>query len=629
MLDNNNYLEKWKTSYPEKFADEAVIFSHIRRGDRIFVSSGCGEPQYLVSSLVKYVESHPKAFFDTEIIHIYSFGIAPYTDPKFKTNFRHNSFFVGDNTRTSVNDGSSDYTPISMSSVPALLHSGFVKIDVALIQTSPPDEHGFLSLGVSIDMVKAAIEKASVIIAQVNSNMPRTHGDGFIHIKDVQYILPHDEPLLELQGTVSSETAQKIGQYVSRLVQDGDTIQVGFGILPNEIMANLGNKKHLGVHTELLSDGLINLMKLGVIDNSQKMLNRGKTIATFCMGKKEAYEYIHDNPAISFRTIDYTNDPLVIAQEDNIVAINSALEIDLTGQATSESIGSVFYSGIGGHQDFMRGAIMARNGKTILTLQSTALDGSVSRIVPVLSEAAGVTLNRGDVRYVVTEFGIAYLHGKTIRERAMDLIAIAHPKFRPWLLEEAKKRGLIYRDQAFLPGGKGEYREYLEAYRTTAGGLHVLYRPFKISDEPLYKDFVYALSDVSIYRRFFSGRLDMPHERIQDMVIVDYSKEMAICAVIAQDKKEIIVGVGRYYIDESSHSAEIAFAVRDDYQRKGIGSGLLAYLTYLAKRQGLLGFTAEVLSGNEPMLHTFAKGGFDISRKLESGIYKLELAFRD
>ena len=437
--NNNHFLEMWKASHPQKFATETEIFSYIRRGDYIFVSSGCGEPQYLVNSLVKYVEANPKAF-DTEIIHIYSFGIAPYTDQKFKKNFRHNSFFIGDNTSASVNEGASDYTPISLSNVPALLRSGYLKIDVALIQTSPPNKHGFLSLGVSIDMVRFALETAPVIIAQINSNMPRTHGDGFIHIKDVNYIIPHDEPLIELSlGTLSGDTAQKIGQYVSRIIDDGDTIQVGIGIVPNEIMAHLGNKKHLGVHTELLSDGLINLMKLGVVDNSRKTTNRGKTIASFCMGKKETYEYIDDNPSITFRTIDYTNDPLIISQEDNMVAINSAQEIDLTGQATSESISSLFYSGTGVHQDFMRGAVMAQNGKTILTLQSTALDDTVSRIVPGLSKSAGVTLNRSDVRYVVTEYGIAYLHGKTIRERAMDLIAIAHPRFRPWLLEEAKK----------------------------------------------------------------------------------------------------------------------------------------------------------------------------------------------
>jgi len=626
--NNMHSLDDWKKIYPEKFAEEEAVFSHIRRGDHIFVASGCGEPQYLVRAMVNYVESHPKAFFDTEIIHVYSFGIAPYTDPKFKRNFRHNSFFVGNNTRGPVNQGLADYTPVSLSDVPALIRSGSVRIDVALIQTCLPDEHGYLSLGISVDMVKAATDKASMIIAQVNANMPRVHGDGFIHIKDVAFIIRRDEPLLELPGIELNETTQRIGNHVSRLVQDGDTIQVGYGGLPNAVLANLFNKKHLGVHTELFSDGLMDLIKAGVIDNSQKTLSPGKTVAAFSMGKRETYEFLNDNPTILFRTIDWTNNPLNIARQVNMVAINSALEIDLTGQATSDSIGGTFYSGVGGHQDFMRGALMARGGRTILAMKSTAMNDTISRIVPSLRESAGITLNRGDVRYVVTEYGIAYLHGKNVRERAMSLISIAHPKFRPWLIEEAKKRGIIYRDQAFIPGKRGEYPENLETHRTTKTGLQLFLRPVKISDEPLLKDFFYSLSDRSLNRRFLSKRKDMPHERLQDFVIIDYTREVVILGVVGSAENELIVGVGQYGIDEESHTAEVAFAVRDDHHNRGIGQEMLSYLTYLAKREGLLGFTAEVLIDNKPMLHVFEKGGFDIKKKSDAGVYDLKMAFR-
>ncbi|HVO68320.1 MAG TPA: GNAT family N-acetyltransferase [Syntrophales bacterium] len=624
-------LEGWKKIYPEKFASEDEIFSQIRRGHHIFVTSGCGEPQYLISAMTNYVESHPKAFFDAEIIQIYSLGIAPYTNEKFKSNFRHNSFFIGNNTRDPVNKGAADYTPISLSDIPALISGGIVPIDVALIQTSLPDEHGFLSLGVSVDMVKTATEKASMVIAQVNSYMPRVHGDGFININDVNFIIPHNAPLLEIQRAFSEEktlSLQRIGIYVSRLIQDGDTLQVGYGSIPNAIMAHLYNKKNLGIHTELLTEGIVNLIKAGVIDNSKKTLNRGKTVATFCMAKKETYEYIHDNPSIVFRTVDYTNNPMIISRNDNMVAINSALEIDLTGQATSESIGSMFYSGIGGFHDFMRGALLARNGKTILAMKSTAANETVSRIVPALSATAGVTLSRADVRYVVTEHGIAYLHGKNIRERAMALISIAHPKFRPWLIEEAKKRGLIYQDQAYIPGERGRYPEDLETYRTTKTGFHLFLRPVKITDEPLLKDFFYSLSDRSLHRRFMSWRTDIPHERLQDFVVIDYTKEVSILAIIRYQEKEIIVGLGQYGVDEATHTAEVAVAVRDDYQNRGIGSELLSYLTYLAKREGLLGFTAEVLVENRPMLQVFEQGGFDITRQAEAGVYHLKMAFR-
>jgi acyl-CoA hydrolase/RimJ/RimL family protein N-acetyltransferase len=620
-------MNEFRKTYPEKFGSEDSIFSHIRRGNRIFIGTGCGEPQYLVRALIRYVESHPTAFFDAEILHVWTLGIAPYTDEKFKRNFRLNSFFIANNTREAVNRGMADYTPIFLSNVPNLFNRGLVPIDVALIQTSPPDNHGYMSLGVSVDIVKAATEKASLVISQVNSQMPRVHGDGFIHIRDVNFIIPYDEPLLEYVSEADNEIAQQIGNYVSCLIRDGETIQVGYGSIPNAILSNLSDKKNIGVHSELLTDGIAELMKKRVIDNSQKTINRGKTIAAFCMGKKETYEYIHDNPAIEFRTIDYTNNPLVIAQHENMTAINTALEIDLTGQATAESIGKQFYSGIGGQADFMRGAVLARDGKTILAMPSTAEDGKISRIVPFLKEGAGVTLHRGDVHYVVTEYGIAYLRGKNIRERAMELIAIAHPDFKSGLIEVAKKLNLIYPDQAFVPGKRGEYPEHLEIHRTTKSGLEVLLRPVKISDEPLLKDFFYSLSDNSLYRRFISVRKDMPHERLQEFIAIDYTQQLVILAIISQEEKEIVVGIGQYALIEKAHTAEVGFAVRDEYQNKGVGIELLSTLTYLAKRKGLLGFYAEVLVENRAMLHLFEKMGFDIKKRREEGVYEMEMMF--
>lgn len=331
---------------------------------------------------------------------------------------------------------------------------------------------------------------------------------------------------------------------------------------------------------------------------------------------------------MEFKTIDYTNNPLVIAQHENMTAINTGLEIDLTGQATAESIGRTFYSGIGGQADFMRGAVLAKNGKTILAIQSTADHGRVSRIVPFLGEGAGASLIRGDIHYVVTEFGIAYLHGKNIRERAMELIAIAHPDFRPWLVAEAKKAGFIFHDQAFIPGKGGEYPEELETCKNTKTGLDIFFRPVKISDEPLLKEFIYSLSDRSLHRRFISFRKDMPHERLQEFVIIDYTKKMTILAVVRQGKKEIIVGMGQYVIIEATHTADVAFMVRDDHQNRGIGTELLQYLTYLAKRQGLLGFTAAVISDNEPMLHVFEKSGADIESAIDTGVLELRMTFR-
>lgn len=624
MSDN---IETIRKLHADKFASLDAIFGHIHLGDTIFIGTGCSEPQYLVRSLIEYVRSHPKALTDSALMQVWSLGVAPYADEKFKGAFRHNSFFIGHGIRDAVNKGMADYTPVFLSRVPDLIRNRRIPIDAALIQTSMPDEHGYMSLGISVDIVKAAVECADLIIAQVNSNMPRVHGDGFLHIADVDYIVPFDEPLLTFAPSAPDDIANRIGTHVARLIRDGDTIQVGYGSIPNAILKNLMGKRDLGIHTELLTDGIVELIKSGVVTNRIKNINRGKTIASFSMGSKSTYEFLHDNPTIEFKTVDYTNNPLVIAKNDNMIAINSALEIDLTGQATAESIGQYFYSGIGGQADFMRGAVLSQGGKTILAIQSTANNGKTSRIVPALKTGAGVTLNRGDLHYVATEYGLAYIHGKNVRERAMSLIAIAHPKFRQWLIDEAKGHNLIYIDQAFLPGERGMYPESLTARRTTRAGLTITLRPVKIDDEGLLKEFFYDLSSDCMYSRFISSRADMPHERLQKLVVIDYSKEMVILAVTGEEGKESIAGMGQYYIDERTHTAEVALVVMDDMQKKGVGMELLSHLTLLAKNNGLLGFTAEVLMDNTAMLKLFERMGFKTEKRAEEGVYELNMRF--
>ncbi len=620
-------LDRFRKEYPEKFVPPDVAFSRIHRGDRIFIGTGCGQPQYLVDAMVEFVKTNPKAFFDAEVVHVWTLGLTPYLREEVKRNFRLDSFFIGSPTRAAVNQGEADYTAIFLSQVPQLFRRGVVPIDVALIQTSLPDEHGYMSLGVSVDIVRAATDCARTVICQVNQSMPRTHGDSFVHLRDADFVLPHDEPLLEYETSAPDGIADRIGGYVARLVQDGATIQVGYGRIPDAILSHLSGKTHLGVHTELLTDGIVELMKAGVIDNTRKSIDQNKTVAAFCMGRQPTYEFLSDNPSVSFRPVDYTNNPAVIARVEKMTAINTALEIDLTGQATAESLGNEFYSGIGGQADFMRGAVLAPEGKSILCIESTARFGEVSRIVPSLSSGAGVTLTRGDLHYVVTEYGIAYLHGKNMRERAMELMRVAHPKFRPWLLREAKARNLIYRDQAYVPGKRGEYPEHLETYRTTKHGQEVLLRPVRISDEPLLKDFFYALSDQSIYQRFISSRKDMPHERLQEFVVIDYTSEMVILAVMTVDEREIVAGVGQYGIDAQTHTAEVALVVRDDVQKRGVGTELLNYLTLLARKEGLLGFTAEVLVENRPMMRLFERAGFSIDKKRGAGVYELKMLF--
>ena len=621
-------METLRRKYPKKFATNLErVFENIHGGDKIFIGTGCGKPSYLVKQLADYVESNPKAFADAEIFHVWTLGVAPYVKPKFEMNFRHNAFFIGDNTRDAVNKGMADYTPIFLSEVPDLFHRDVIPVDVAFIQLSMPDEHGYMSYGISVDIVKSAVENADIVIAQVNEHMPRVLGDCFIHIKDVDYVIPHDEPLLEYETGELDETTDAIGKNVARLVEDGATIQVGYGNIPDAVISSLEGKQDLGVHTELLTDGVVELIKIGNVTNEKKAIHRDKTIASFCMGHKKTYDYLDNNPEFEFRPIEYTNRPTVIAQNYKMTAINTALEIDLTGQVTAESLGHQFYSGIGGQADFMRGAALSEGGKNIIALRSTAKNSEVSRIVPFLKEGAGVTLTRGDVHYVVTEYGSAYLHGKNIRERAVALISIAHPKFREQLLEEAKKAHLVYPDQIMVTGQGGIYPVDLEKYVRLPEGKRVLLRPVKPSDEELLKDLFYNLSNETIYKRFMGVKRYLPRQQLHELVNVDYSKNMAIVATIGEEEREEIIGVGRWGLDEDTNSAEVAFVVQDDWQQHGIGTELLRYLTQIAKRRGLYGFTADVLVNNQGMLRLFEKMDFEMEKELRDGVYHLRMHF--
>ncbi len=626
---NDTWLERLRRDHPDKLRPLDEIFARIRRGQRIFIGTGCGEPQFLARSLAEYAQAHPKAIFDAELYHVWTLGVAPLVQEALEPHFRLNAFFVGDGARDAVNRGLADYTPVFLSQVPDLFRRGLVPVDVALIQTTPPDEHGYVNLGISVDIVRAAVESAAFVVAQVNRNMPWLDGDGSIPLSMIDAVVPHDEPLLEFDQTVPDEVADRIGRFVARIVQDGDTLQVGYGATPNAILEHLRDHRHLGIHSELIGDGVVALMQSGAIDNSRKSVDRGRAVGSFVMGRRETYAYLDRHPAVSLRTIDYTNDPLVIARQRNMTAINAALQIDLTGQATAESLGRRFFSGVGGQADFARGAVLAPGGKTILALQSTARGGTVSRIVSALAEGTGVTAHRGDVHYVVTEYGIAHLHGKNVRERAMDLIAIAHPDFRGALVEMARERHLVYSDQVFVPGKAGEYAEHLEAYRTTKTGLPILLRPVKLSDEALIEDFFRALSDRSLEMRYVGRQLSVPHARRQQLVGIDTTKEMVILAVVPEEEREKVVGLGEYYLDEAKHAAEVAFAVRDDHQGRGIGTELIHYLIFLAKRQGLHGFTAEVRRDNEPMLHLFRKMNFDIETRRDELVFDLTMTFRE
>lgn len=617
-------LPRLQEVYESRRTTVEAAFHRIKPGKRIFVSTACAEPQHLVHNLTKF----PQNVADSEILHLVSLSDAsPYSDEKFRQMFRLNTFFIGRAARAAVARGDADYTPIFLSEIPKLIKTERLHLDVALVQVTPPDEFGNCSLGMSVETVKAAIEHADYVIAQVNSQMPRTLGDSFVSVEDLDAVIEHDEPVCEYLSEEIDDDAERIGYYVSRLVPNGATIQAGIGGIPNAVLHHLMDKKNLGVHTEMFSDGLVDLYEAGVITNTHKTFHPGKIIAAFCMGTRRLYDFINNNPAFEFHPTDYVSDPRNISRNDNMVAINSALEIDLTGQVCADSLGHEFYSGIGGQADFIRGAALAANGRPIIAMPSTARGGKISRIVPYLSPGAGVVTTRGDVHYVVTEWGIAYLHGKNIRERVMALINIAHPKFRQWLLFEAKELRYIYPDQELPPEGGGVYPERYTWTFTTPDGREVKFRPIRPTDEERIRRLFYNLREEDIYYRFMAAVKTLPHSKAQPLVVLDYEEKFAIAGYIGEEPDEEFIAVGRWLLDRATNMGEVAFTVHPGWQGSGIGAFMLGRLAEVAKEKGISGFTAEVLAVNRKMLSVFHRSGYSINSHLEDGVHFLSFRF--
>jgi len=609
----------WKEKYKEKISTTAAAMELIKSGNSIFVGTGCGQPQHLVNALVEY-SSH---VYDAHIVHLLTMGAAPYADEKFREKFKMNSFFIADNVRDALQKGIGDYTPIFLSEIPLEFETGRIPVDVALISVTPPDVNGLCSLGVSVDIVKSAAANAKYVIAQVNNLMPRTFGDSFLHVNAIDVLVPYDESIIELPIPESNETLRRIGQNIASLVEDGSTIECGIGRIPQALADYLAYKKDLGVHTEMFSDWIIDLIDCGAITCAKKSLNRGKVVASFCMGSKRLYDFIDNNPFFEFYPTEYVNDINIISQHEKMVGINVGLEIDLTGQVCSDSLGYKFYSGIGGQVDFIRGAARSRGGKAIIAMPSTARDGKASRIVPRLTEGAGVVTTRGDVHYVVTEYGIAYLHGKSIRKRVLDLVNIAHPKFRKELIQAAKAQNYIYEDQIELAWDQVTYPEELESYETLRDGTEIFFRPVKPTDEPALSEMLYSLSEESVRTRYMTHTVVFPHRDIQRFTNIDYRQDIAIVGVIPRASGEEIVALAQYFLDPKTQAAEVAFLVQDEWQQKGMGTFLLEYITQIAKQRGVKKFYAKVLPTNEPMLAIFHNSGYKVNTEFDGYAYDI------
>jgi acyl-CoA hydrolase len=425
-------MKSWTNAFREKLTTAERAVERVSSGDRVYVHPGCAEPETLVSALLKRAGQ----LANVEIVHLLTLGKADYVKPEYRGRFRHNALFIGSNVREAVTEGRADYTPVFLCEIERLFTSGQLPLDGALVQLSPPDEHGYMSLGVGVDCTLTAARCARYVIAEVNDRMPRALGDSFLHVTKVSAIVETSHPLAELLPVPFTELQHRIAQNVAALIPDGATLQMGIGGIPDAVLSCLRDRKDLGIHSEMVSDGVIPLIESGVVNGEKKTLHTGKVVAGFMLGTRRLADFIHDNPIFEFHPTSYVNDPFIIAQNENMIAINSALQIDLTGQVCADSIGTTLYSGIGGQVDFVRGAARSKGGKPIIAMPSTAKDGGVSRISSLLS-GAGVVTSRGDVHYVVTEHGVAYLHGKTLRQRAEALIAIADPAFRDQLYDFA------------------------------------------------------------------------------------------------------------------------------------------------------------------------------------------------
>jgi acyl-CoA hydrolase/GNAT superfamily N-acetyltransferase len=609
-------------SYASLIASPEQAVGRIRPGQRVFIGTGCGQPQALVRALL----DHAEALEDVEIVLLVALGEPACLHRELAQRFRLKPFFIADGVDAEMRSLLADYTPIFLSDIPELFRSGRLPLDVALIQVTEPNEHGRCSLGVSVDVTKSAAENAGLVIAQVNPQMPWTAGDSQVGTDELDLLVPVDEPLLETALPEPGETARTIAESVAALIPDNSTVALGVHRIPQALLAFLRSKHDLGIHAEVISDGLVELCEAGVITGARKSQDRGKIVCTMGLGSKRLFDHLRKNPAFCFRSAQYVSDPAVISRQRNMVAVGLASEIDLMGQVCAHAPGAGF-SGLASHTDFVHGAAKSQGGKMIIALESTRDGGRISRIVPRLSDGAVVSATCFEVHFVVTEYGVAYLHGKSLPERAMALVSIAHPDYRARLLREAIERGYVSSDLATVEGKIHVGPPAVRSAAVLEDGTLVSLRPMHPTDEPRVRDLFHSLSRQTLYYRFMSNIARLPQRQIQNFVYVDYRDEMAIVGTVPEAYGDQIVAVGRYYLDAGTNRAEVAFIVRDDWQNRGIGTSLLKYLATLARGQGISGFTAEVLADNMPMLAVLRKSGFRLRSQLDGRVHSIELDF--
>jgi acyl-CoA hydrolase/GNAT superfamily N-acetyltransferase len=615
----------WPDKYVENKKNVAEALKIIKPGQRVFIGSSCGEPQHLVRGLSEL----SNYFKDIEIIRLLTLETTPLTLIANKT---HNqsinirSFYLGSAKSKRIARNQRFITPINMSAIPRLFKSRLLPIHVALIQVSPPDDFGWMSLGVSVDITLAAAQSADVVIAQINANMPRVLGRSFIHVNDVDYFVEYDEPLLTIGENPEMAAANDIGRLIARrLIDDGSTIAIGLGTTSDAVMLALSEKNDLGIHTMYMTNEIMHLFSKGVITNRKKGFNDGKMVANSAIGSEDLYEFLNDNPAVEFHPSDYVCKPSIIAAHNKMVAMSVAMTIDLTGQVAADAMPQTHFSGITGTSDFMRGAVQSPGGKSILMLPSTGMQGKKSRIVPLLEDTA-VVATRGDVHLVVTEFGAVNLFGKSLQERAMAMVSIAHPEFRDELFFEAKKMGLLGSGRTLSESIHGVYPIHLEETIVIEGET-VTVRPAKPVDVRRIQEHFYNLNKDDVIARFFHEKTSFLQEEVEEVSQIDYVKDLTVVAVVGEFGFGRVVAIGEYLIDLATNVAEIAFSVSKDYQKKGMGKILLKKLASAARENHISGLVAYTSPHNRGMIKLFNQLPYKVNTFFDGDMLTLRCMF--
>lgn len=575
-------------------ADVAVRL--VKPGQRIFIGTGCATPR----ALVKALESARHAPDDAVLVHFLTNGALALDGAQAISRYRHQTFFVGSDFAGTVEAGNTEYIPISLAEVPGLLDTGRLTCDVAFIQVTPPDRWGYVSLGVSVDLTLAMVRHAKTVIAELNPNMPRTVGETTLHVDHIDRFVWTDVPVIEYSHPPADEAASQIARYIAGIIEDGSTLQIGLGRIPNEALKYLEDRHDLGIHSDVITDAVLPLIDKRIVTGRFKTSQPGVIVTSYCLGTRALYDRIDGNPLFSFQPIEQICRPEVIAGQNRMVSITQAFAIDLTGSVCVDQYEGRFYGGVSTQPDFMRGAARSKGGKPIICLRSTTDDGHTSRIRPLLQPGEGTAIPRSDVHYVITENGVAYLYGKSIRQRALALIEIAHPDHRPELLEEAKRLGYVP-IQAKLASAEN-YRIEEERTVKLRDGREVMLRPARLSDSQALRELIHRMHEEDVYTRFFRRLKSLSFNEAQRLCNTNYSTEVAFMAVVGPREEEHVVASGCYFVNPTSNLAEVGYMVGKDWQGTGLGKILQERLKEFAIKSGLRGFEAEILKENARMI---------------------------